>query len=270
MRVAAIQMAATLDRDRNLQVAEGLVDEAAAQGAALVVLPEIFDCTGKPEQMVERAVPFDGSVTQWAAGLAKRHGVWFVAGSFSERLSHDSHIANTSTLFGPDGQLAATYRKLHLFDIAVPGAQYFESGTVRAGDDIVTADLSDHHARLGMSICYDLRFPELYRALAVRGADIVSAPSAFTARTGAAHWELLVRARAVEEQVVMIAPNQYGPRFFGHSLIVDAWGRALAGTTEAADQVLIADIDLDEQRQIREQLPSVANRRADVYGTPGA
>lgn len=270
MRVAAIQMAATLERDRNLEVAQVLVERAAAQGAELVVLPEIFDCTGKPELMVEHAVPFDGPVTTWASSLAKQHGIWFVAGSFSERLSHDRHIANTSTLFDPSGDLVATYRKLHLFDITVPGAQYYESETVRAGDDIVTADLDGHEARLGMSICYDLRFPELYRALAVRGADIVSAPSAFTARTGEAHWELLVRARAVEEQVAMIAPNQYGPRFFGHSLIADSWGRVLAGTDEAADEIVIANIDLDEQRKIRQQLPSVANRRADVYGTPGA
>jgi predicted amidohydrolase len=214
------------------------------------------------------AEPLDGPSLRWAAEQARRHGIWLVAGSIMEAVPDQMRLFNTSCLFDPEGQRRAIYRKIHLFDCDVPGAGFRESATVMPGRDIVRAEAGG--VSLGLSICYDLRFPELFRILALDGARAIALASAFTERTGRDHWEVLVRARAIENQVFVIAANQVGAstpklRWFGRSMIVDPWGVVLA---QAPDRecYAIADIDFAEQDRLRAQLPSLANRRPETYG----
>lgn len=270
MRVAAIQTRAGDDRDANLAAAGALVDEAAAAGAVLVVVPEYFSVAGTPDVLRRLAEPLDGPTASWAAGLAARHGVHLVAGSFPERTGRDDgRLANTSCLFGPDGALVAAYRKIHLFDVALRDVEFHESATIAPGETAVVARVDG--VGLGMSLCFDVRFPELYRVLALAGADVVTVPSAFTAVTGPAHWELLLRARAVEEQVFVVAPGQVGelptgmPRCHGHSMIVDPWGTILAERTTPDPGVVVADLDLSALVEVRARLPMLANRQPGTY-----
>ena len=206
----------------------------------------------------------------WAAALGRELGLWLVAGSIVERVEGDDKLRNTSVLVGPDGEVHATYRKIHLFDVEVEGMVYRESDAEAPGDEVVVADAGG--LPLGMAVCYDLRFPELFRIMAVRGARAISLPAAFTVPTGRAHWEVLVRARAIENQVFVIAAGQIGRHppdheSYGHSMIVDPWGVVLA---EAPDEecFVAADLDLDAQDQVREKLPSLANRRPEAYRWP--
>ncbi len=270
MRVAAVQLTSTTDRDANLAAAGALVERAATQGAELVVLPELFNLLGSREELRAGAEPLDGPTITWAAELALAHGLWLVAGSIAERRG-SGRIANTSCLLGPDGAVRATYRKVHLFDNDVPGAAYRESDTFVAGDRLVVSDAPP--VPVGMATCFDLRFPEHIRALALDGARIVVLPAAFTATTGAAHWEVLVRARAIEDQVFVIAADQVGAsspslRWHGRSMIVDPWGDVLAEAVADEPTVLVADLDLARQDAVRAQLPSLAARRPEVYGAP--
>ena len=270
MRVAAIQLHCSADHDDNLARAAALVGEAAGQGAELVVLPELFASLGRTAAMRAAAEPLDGPTTARAAALARRHQISIVAGSFVER--DGDQLFNTSCLIGPTGGLLADYRKVHLFDVDVEGAISRESDTFSAGEDAVVATLPDG-TRLGLTICYDLRFPELFRIEALRGAQMIAVPSAFTAATGADHWELLVRARAVENQVAVIAAAQWGTspdgvRRHGHALIVDAWGTVLAEAPGDGDVVVIADLDPDATGMVRRRLPSLANRRPQAYHWP--
>lgn len=273
MRVAALQVTASSDFPSNLQAASSLSAEAAAQGADLIVLPEYFACAGTPAVMRSGAEPLDGPTNAWASATAQRYGVSLVAGSFPER-HQDGRITNTSCLFAPDGSLVATYRKIHLFDMALGGVPYAESDTIAPGDTIVTAPLIPDAlkaARLGLSVCYDLRFPELFRILALDGATIIVVPAAFTATTGPAHWELLLRARAVENAVFVIGAGQVGalppgmPRCHGHSMIVDPWGTILAQRSEPSPGVVHAELDLTEVARVRAELPVLANRRPEAY-----
>jgi len=270
MRVAAVQMRCRTDRADNLERAASLTAEAATQGAELVVLPELFSSLGRTADMRTAAESLEGPTVAWASALARKHHCSIVAGSFVERDGEE--LFNTSVLLNPDGAIVAHYRKVHLFDVDVEGATSRESDTFSAGDDAVVATLTDG-TRLGLSICYDLRFPELFRIEALRGAQLIAAPSAFTAATGADHWELLVRARALENQVAVIAAAQWGTspdgvRRHGHALIVDAWGTVLAEAPGEGDVVIAAEVDLTTNEQVRKRLPSLANRRPDAYRWP--
>ena len=270
MRAASIQLNSNPEKDRNLAIAGSLMHDAAADGANLIVLPEKFNVLGSPEELHAGAEPVPGQTTEWAGDLCRELDVWLVAGSIVERVEGDDKLRNTSVLMGPDGAVHATYRKIHLFDVEVEGMVYRESDAEAPGDEVVVADVDG--VELGMAVCYDLRFPELFRIMAVRGARVVSLPAAFTVPTGRAHWEILLRARAIENQAFVIAAGQIGKHppdheSYGHSMIVDPWGVVLA---EAPDEVgfIAADLDLDAQRGVREKLPSLANRRPGAYRWP--
>jgi predicted amidohydrolase len=268
MRAAAVQMEVSDDKDRNLATADRLVTRAAADGARLVVLPELFNLLGRAEVLRAGAEPLDGPTLTWAADAARAHDLWLVAGSITERIDGADRTFNTSCVLSPAGDRIATYRKIHLFDNDVDGAAYHESATVAPGDEIVSVALTDE-LTLGLAVCYDLRFPELFRALAVDGAHVVTLPSAFMARTGVDHWDPLVRARAIENQVFVVAPGQIGEvtpslPLWGHSMIVDPWGTVLAAAPDG-EHVVCADLDLVAQADVRRRLPSLANRRPDLY-----
>jgi deaminated glutathione amidase len=272
MRAAAIQLNSNDDRGRNLAEADRLTRAAAADGSNLVVLPEKFDFLGTDEQMEQAAEPLDGPSIAWARETARELGIDLVAGSIAERREGRDKLSNTSVHVGPDGEVKATYRKIHMFDVVVGGVEYRESATEEPGDEIALSHTADG-TPLGLTVCYDLRFPELYRILAVRGARVIAIPAAFTRVTGQAHWEILVRARAIENQAFVIAADQTGTHppgdkhSFGGSLIVDPWGEVLARAGEDTGFVA-ADLDLHRQDEVREQLPSLANRVPGAYRWP--
>jgi predicted amidohydrolase len=270
MRAAAVQLNSTADKDRNLERAEELVREAAAGGADLVALPEKWNLLGDGEALTTGAEPLDGPSLTTAGRWARELGIHLVAGSIAERAPGSERLFNTSVLFDPDGQEVATYRKIHLFDVEVGGVVYRESEYEQPGEEIVLADAGG--LELGLSVCYDLRFPELYRILTVRGARAIAVPSAFTLTTGRDHWEVLLRARAIENQVFVIAPNQIGeapPSYssYGRSAIVDPWGIVLARAPDS-ECVIAAELDTEAQERVRERLPSLANRRPAAYRWP--
>jgi len=270
MRAAAVQLNSTEDRGRNLEVAERLVRAAAADGADLVSLPEKWTILAGPEELLAGAEPIDGPSLTAAAAWARELGIHLVAGSISERVEGREKPFNTSVMFGPEGDVAAIYRKIHMFDVDVGGVSYRESATEDPGDEIVLA-----HAGaipVGLTVCYDLRFPELYRILAIRGARMITVPAAFTEHTGRDHWEVLVRARAIENQVFVVAADQVGeapPHYdsFGRSMIVDPWGVVLAQAPDS-ECFVAADLDLAIQDEMRRSLPSLANRRPHAYRWP--
>jgi len=271
MRAAAVQLTSTPDRDRNLATADRLTREAAAAGAELVVLPEKWPVLGAPEDIVAGAEPIDGPALQWAAATARELGIDLVAGSIAERVTGADRGSNTSVHFGPDGEEKAVYRKVHMFDVEVGGTTYRESENEAPGEELVVTEKAQG-VELGMSICYDLRFPELYRILAVRGARILLVPAAFTLATTREHWEVLLRARAIEDQAFVIAANQVGEhakgyRSGGRSMIVDPWGVVLAQAPDK-ETVVLAELDLERQAEIRRTLPSLANRRPSAYRWP--
>ena len=271
MRVAAVQLNAREDKSANLAAADRLTRAAAADGATLVVLPEKWSVLGTGEDLRAGAEPLDGPAIAWARATARELGIDLVAGSIVERLAGTDQLANTSVHVGPDGELQAVYRKIHMFDVEIEGVVYRESEHEQPGKEIVTSAAADGTS-VGMSICYDLRFPELYRILAVRGARVMVVPSAFTLATTRDHWETLVRARAIENQAFVVAANQVGEhpphhRSGGRSMIVDPWGVVLATAPDAVCQI-VADLDLERQEQIRRDLPALANRRPAVYAWP--
>jgi predicted amidohydrolase len=270
MRAAAVQLNSTDDKDRNIEVAERLVRDAAADGCDLVCLPERWNLLGDSETIRHGAEDLDGPTLTAARGWARELEIHLIAGSIAERLEGHERVFNTSVLIDPEGEDVAVYRKIHMFDVVVEGVTYRESDHDEPGDEVVSASLGE--LELGMTVCYDLRFPELYRILAVRGARVIAIPSAFTAPTGRAHWEILIRARAIENQVFVIAPDQVGkapPHFesFGHSAIVDPWGTVLAIAPEG-ECFVAADLDLERQEEVRDQLPALANRRPQAYRWP--
>jgi predicted amidohydrolase len=269
LRVAAVQLNSTADKNRNLEAAERLVRAAAADGAELVALPEKWNLLAAGPELLAGAEPLEGPTLTTARAWARELGIHLLAGSVSEQ-GPDGKAFNTSVLIGPGGDDLAAYRKIHMFDVDVDGIAYRESDHEEPGGEIVVASLPQ--ASLGLSVCYDLRFPELYRILAVRGARIVAVPSAFTLATGRDHWEVLLRARAIEDQVFVLAPNQFGeapPHFrsYGRSTIVDPWGVVLA-TAPDEECFVAADLDLAAQERVRESLPSLANRRPQAYAWP--
>jgi deaminated glutathione amidase len=272
VRVAAVQLQSTEDMDRNLADADRLTRAAAEDGAELVVLPERLDIRGNAADYAALAEPLDGRPVTWARETARELGIDIVAGSVAERREGHERVANTSVHVGADGELKAIYRKIHMFDVEVGGVAYRESEHSEPADEIVLSETAQGIG-LGLTICYDLRFPELYRILALRGARIVAIPAAFTRVTGEAHWEILLRARAIENQVFVIAPGQGrlpGPDrdSYGNSMIIDPWGEVLARAGGEGACFVAADLDLARQDEIREKLPSLANRVAAAYRWP--
>ena len=263
---AVCQMTSTSDAPANLRQAEALIRAAVARGAALVATPENTNFLGPHADKVSSAETLEGPTCSRFAALAHELGIHLLLGSFNEKGPDPDHCFNTSALFGPDGRCLAVYRKIHLFDVEVPGAVTFrESATVAPGSEVVVA--ATPIAWLGLSICYDLRFGELYRALVERGAQVIAIPSAFTAATGKAHWEVLVRARAIETQCWVIAPGQHGRHddgglreSHGHSLIVDPWGQVVAQVPDGPG-LAVAEIDLERISRVRHAIPVGAHRR---------
>jgi predicted amidohydrolase len=233
----------------------------------------MWNAIGEVETLHDNAESLaDGETIAAMSTWALRYGIALVGGSITERRDGGDRCSNTCVVFAPDGAIAAVYRKMHLFDVDVGGFSYRESDAQQAGTEICVAEAGGW--KIGLTICYDLRFPELYRILAVLGAELITVPAAFTLYTGKDHWELLLRARAVENQCFVAAANQWGVQpdgkpSFGRSMIVDPWGLLLAQAPDA-DCVITADLDLSRLRSIRERLPSLANRRPDAYHWPDA
>ena len=273
MRAAAVQLNSTAHTERNLARADEFTRAAAADGARLVVLPEKFNVLGGDDHLLAGAEPLDGPSLGWARGIARELRIDFVAGSIAERRPEHDKLANTSVHFGPDGEVKAVYRKIHMFDVVVGGVEYRESATEEPGDEVVLSETADG-LPLGLTVCYDLRFPELFRILAVRGARAFALPAAFTKVTGRAHWEILVRARAIENQAFVVAAGQVGlhpdgKESFGGSMIVDPWGEVLARAADDAGECFVAaELDLDRQDAVRTELPSLANRVPGAYRWP--
>jgi predicted amidohydrolase len=270
LRVAAVQLNSNGEKERNLAAAERLVRAAAADGAELVALPEKWNLLAGGEELAAGAEPLDGPSLSAARGWARELGIHLLAGSISERGEEGQKASNTSVLIGPDGVDISVYRKIHMFDVDAGGVSYRESEHEQAGHEPVTAAAGD--LTVGMTVCYDLRFPELFRILALRGARLIAIPSAFTLATGRDHWEVLLRARAIEDQVFVLAPNQVGeapPHYssFGRSMIVDPWGVILA-TAPDGECFVSAELDFEAQDRVRESLPSLANRQPDAYRWP--
>jgi predicted amidohydrolase len=269
LRAAVVQLNSNGEKARNLEAAERFVRAAAADGADVVALPVKWNLLAAGEELVAGAEALDGPSLTVARGWARQLGIHLLAGSIAEQ-GPDGRAFNTSVLIGPDGEDLAFYRKIHMFDVDVGGVSYRESEHEEPGEGIVTAEVG--RAVLGLSVCYDLRFPELFRILALRGAQVLAVPSAFTLATGRDHWEVLLRARAIENQAFVLAPNQVGeapPHFssYGRSTIVDPWGVVLA-TAPDEECFVAADLDLAAQERVRESLPSLANRRPRAYAWP--
>jgi deaminated glutathione amidase len=271
LKVAAVQLNSSADVAANMASAERHTRAAAAAGASMVVLPEKWTAMGADDQLRAAAQPLDGPALSWASAIAGELGIDLVAGSIAERVEGREKLANTCVHVGPEGEVKAVYRKLHMFDVEVGGRRYRESDLEDPGEEIVLSETADG-LELGLSICYDLRFPELYRILAVRGARVFPLPAAFTLATTRDHWQTLIRARAIENQAFVIAANQIGEhpggtRSGGRSMIVDPWGVVLAQAPDGEGHI-VAELDPDRLVQIRAQLPALANRRADAYRWP--
>jgi predicted amidohydrolase len=265
--VAAIQMTTTADVGRNLAAAQALLRQARERGACVAALPENFAFMGPAEADKLGVAEEDGAgpVQDALAGLARQLGLWIVAGTLPVRAPGEARVAAACLVFDVDGRRVARYDKVHLFDVAIPGREerYQESASVLPGQQTVCVDTPA--GRLGLAVCYDLRFPELFRRLLDDGAEWFCLPSAFTAPTGRAHWEILLRARAIENLCHMVAPaqsgfHQNGRETHGDSMIVDCWGRVLARLPRGTG-VVIADIDLVRQREVRQNFPSIQHRR---------
>jgi deaminated glutathione amidase len=261
---AAVQMLAGNDKQLNLQEARRWVRDAAANGARLVALPEVFIWRGSKKLERQFAEPIPGPSSKALSELARELGIYLLAGSILEAISNSERAYNTSLLFAPSGKQIARYRKIHLFDVDLPnGVSLRESQTRAHGEspEVVKTELG----AMGLTVCYDVRFPELYRRLAEQGAELIFVPSAFTAYTGAAHWETLLRARAIENQAYIIAPDQFGKtansfETHGHSMIIDPWGRIIAELPDGPG-VITATIDFDYLAKIRAELPALNHRR---------
>jgi len=272
VRAAAVQLQSGTEIEENLASAERHVRAAAADGAELVVLPERLDIRGASADYAAGAAPLDGRPVSWARELARELAIDLVAGSVAERRDGHQRVSNTSVHVGRDGDVRAVYRKIHMFDVEVGGVEYRESEHSEPADELVLSETTNG-VSLGLTICYDLRFPELYRILALRGARVITVPANFTRVTGEAHWEVLLRARAIENQVFVIAPGQGrrpGPEgdSYGNSIIVDPWGEVLARAPMEGDCFIAAELDLARQDEVREKLPSLANRVGAAYKWP--
>ena len=269
-RVACVQLQARPAVSDNVETATRLVAEAAGRGAELIVLPEKWPVFGGRDELWPAAEPVDGPLMREVGGWARTLGVAIVAGSFSEQIDGDERVHNTSVVFDRDGQCIAVYRKLHLFDVDVGGRRVRESDSDAPGERPVMTDVAG--LSVGLAVCYDLRFPELFRLYAQGGADLVTLPSAFAERTGRDHWEVLVRARAIENLIYVAAADQWGRLATGHvafgrSMIVDPWGTVLAQAPDG-EGVIVADCERATLDRVRRELPTLAHVRPDVYRAP--
>jgi predicted amidohydrolase len=270
LRVACVQINSSTSKAENLERMEPLVARAAATGADLVLLPEKWNGLGSHEVLLDVAEPLDGGETVDAmSGWARTHGITLVGGSIVERREGREKLSNTCPVYDPEGELVVVYRKIHMFDVEVGGVVYRESDSEEAGDGLTSLDVEGW--QVGLTVCYDLRFPELYRILAVEGADLITVPAAFTLHTGKDHWELLLRARAVENQCFVAAANQWGvvngKPSYGRSSIIDPWGVVLAQAPDE-DCVISAELDRAHMERIRSSLPALANRQPAAYTWP--
>ena len=265
VRVATVQLCSTDDIEANLDATREGVHRAADQGASFIALPENYGYLRREGLKYPCAQGVDGEIVGWIRDLARERGVWILGGSFPEKIENSDRVYNCSVLVSPEGECVARYRKLHLFDVELgrDGGSFRESDAIAPGDEVVSAKTD--FGILGMSICYDVRFPELYRELVTRGAHFVSVPSAFAPATGRDHWEVLLRARAIENQVFVIAPAQCGQHSsdrssYGRSMIIDPWGLVLA---QASDEpgVIVADCDVGRLERVRAAIPALQNRR---------
>lgn len=275
--VAVCQMDSQDDKQANLRAAGEMIDENAAKGAKIIAFPETMNFMGKGQRYQAETIP--GGTTDFLCGKAKEHGVWIVSGSFPERIesagaalsggqSGDEKPRNTLVLIDPQGKIRCKYSKIHMFDVEIAnGPSYRESDHNTAGNEIVLADTE--LGRLGFAICYDLRFGEMFRLMALHGAQVIFIPSSFTMNTGKDHWETLLRARAIENGVYIVAPNQIGKKTnmiaYGKSMVIDPWGDVIARASDRPGSIL-AEIDPGYIERVRRQVPSLENRRADVYG----
>jgi len=270
MRVAAIQMNSKAEVAANLDLTDRLLADAAADDCGLAVLPENFALM--PERPLDKAAhaeqPGGGLIQDFLADAARRHGLWLIAGSMPFVSPDSDRVYGACPVYDPSGEQKACYRKIHLFDVDLPGRQesYRESRSMYPGDDAVSVDTPI--GRIGLTICYDVRFPELFRRLVDAGATVFTVPAAFTTVTGQAHWHTLLRARAIENLAYVIAPGQYGRHpdnrsTYGHSLIIDPWGKILAEQDEGNGHI-VATIDPDLPDKLRNEFPALANRRLSV------
>lgn len=266
-RAAVIQLNSNGEVARNLGQAEELVSLAAGEGAKLIALPECFAYLGREEGKLDlvEALPEGGPILAQCQSWAKQHGVELLLGGFWERGSRPGHCRNASVLLHADGRVGAIYRKIHLFDVDLPdGTRVMESDTQEPGDDVVVAETT--LGKVGLSICYDVRFPELYRRLVDAGSTMLSVPAAFTATTGKAHWYTLLRARAIESQCFVLAAAQVGHHFgrrysYGHAQIIDPWGEVLAECDGEGPSYAVADLNFERLAEVRRTLPSLKHRR---------
>ena len=272
LRVACVQLNSGTIKADNLEKAERLVARAAATGADLVLLPEKWNAIGSADTLRANAEQLEGGETVEAmSGWARQHGITLVGGSITEVREGREKLSNTCAVFDPSGDLVGVYRKIHMFDVEVGGVEYRESALEDPGDEIVVSEAANG-APIGLTVCYDLRFPELYRILAVRGARVFPLPAAFTKITGEAHWEILIRARAIENQAFVVAADQIGrhapdKESFGGSMIVDPWGEVLARAPD--DECFVAaDLDFARQDEVRDKLPSLRSRVPSAYRWP--
>ena len=271
IRVACVQMTSRSDKAANLETAQRLVTQAASTGADVVVLPEKWNAIGDAAVYHATAEPLDGGPSVAAmSDWAQQHGITLVGGSIAERREGRDKLSNTSVVFDPEGRVVAVYRKIHLFDVEVGGVVYRESEAEEPGDEPVVAEAEDW--KIGLTVCYDIRFPELYRILALQGAELVTVPAHFTTPTGKDHWHVLMRARAIENQLYVVAAAQIGETLrgkpaYGRSLIADPWGIVIAQAPDE-ETVISAELDRAHLQSIRAKLPSLANRQADAYRWP--
>ena len=268
MRTACVQLTSRDDKAANLETAERLVAQAAAAGATLVLLPEKWNAIGDADALHANSESLDdGESVAAMAEWARARGLWLIGGSITERREGRDKLSNTCVVFDPEGEISAVYRKIHLFDVEVGGIVYRESDDEEPGDEPVVARAGDWS--VGLSICYDVRFPELYRVLALEGAELLSVPAHFTLHTGRDHWEVLLRARAIENTCYVAAAAQIGETrpgkpSYGRSLIADPWGLVLALAPDE-EGVILADLDRAYLERIRRNLPSLASRRPEAY-----
>lgn len=273
LQVAIVQMNSGDDKAANIDAAMAGIDKAAAAGARLVSLPEVWTYLGADNGKAGTAETIPGPLTDQLAAKARDLDIYLHAGSIYEQVEGEDRLYNTTVVFNPQGEIIGTYRKIHMFDVDLDeDTSYRESATIAPGEEIVTVDVDG--VTVGLTICYDLRFPELFRILTLKGADIILTPAAFTLATGRDHWEPLIRARAIENQVFMISAAQVGKHppgqwCYGRSMIVDPWGVMMAQAADAP-MVITTTLDLTQLGRVRRQVPSVANRMPGRYRWPEA
>ncbi len=271
LNVAIIQMNTQDDKHANIAAALDLIDRAAATGARLIALPEVWPYLGPDDVSRDQAETIPGPITELLAQRARRHGIYIHGGSIYETRPGDPGMYNTTVVIDPTGEIIARYSKIHMFDVVLDGvARYQESSTVTPGNEVAITEIDG--VQVGLTICYDLRFPELFRILALKGAQAIMLPAAFTLMTGKDHWEPLIRARAIENELYMIAPAQWGTHppgkwCYGRSMVVDPWGTVVTTATDGVG-IAYATVDPSRVEAVRRQIPSLANRRPEAYTWP--